>query len=148
MFLFILLYTKIGSAIAYKVEDFNLNICGFDNTLIATKINPKNKKIETDLHLALWSYVGPQFTITSAFRDYGYKKSKHRHGKAIDIHYSSNLVDYFISEEGSLWLESFGLKLYIEDCSRKKLRKMPSNYQKYIRYISHATGLHIHLELK
>lgn len=110
---------------------------------------PLNTRIHETLEKALLSYQGPKVMITS-LRRFG-TVSKHCCGKAVDFEWSHELIEYLVSEEGTAWRNTNGIKtFYIEDRPGSKLLKPYKNnvsYQQYVFENPAASGPHIHLNL-
>lgn len=112
--------------------------------------SPCDTNVTTNLRTALRSYTGPEIKITSLKRHYNCK-SKHFHGKAVDLQFSHELIDWLVSDEGQQWLNQHNMLFYIEDRphSRKLLRyKKEAIYSKYVFENPHSTGAHIHINIK
>lgn len=104
--------------------------------------------IHEDLKMALIECPNKDATITSGRRHSGYRRSLHRSGKAIDIHQDSDYIDWLISKDGISWLNQYNLEFFIEDCSKKGIKKLKEEHRKYFRWVPWCTGLHTHLNLK
>lgn len=106
--------------------------------------------ISSELMEALEKCPNKDATITSGKRHSGYKKSLHRCGKAVDIHYSEDFTNWLLSESGESWLNENKLEFFIESKRLKDKNDLPERFQKRYRYIAWATGnkFHIHLNLK
>jgi len=106
-------------------------------------------RISEKLQLALKSWTGPEAGITSLKRGYN-PSSQHYYGKAADFGWDPKVIDYLVSEEGQKWLNAFQLMFYIEGKPGSKKVKSYDHgiYAQYIFYNPHATGDHIHLQLK
>lgn len=111
-------------------------------------------KCNTDVHCnlkdALKSYLGPKVGITSLRRHWG-TKSQHEKGKAVDMEFSRELIDYLVSPEGQNWLVSHNLKFYIETRPGRHTIKPYKANPKYAPYVfenPRATGDHVHIEIQ
>lgn len=99
---------------------------------------------------ALTTFPGPKVRITSLRRNWN-SNSQHNHGKAVDMEWSEELIDFLVTEEGSTWLSSHNMMFYIEDRPGSvKLRKYKQDpkYSEFVFENPHATGPHVHLGLK
>jgi hypothetical protein len=107
-----------------------------------------NTRIHPTLALALESYPGPRPLITSLRRSWN-SKSMHNHGMAVDFNWSSEMIEYLMSEEGQIWLGAFNLTLFIEGKPGSSRVKAYDHgvYKKYVFYNPQATGDHIHLNI-
>ena len=134
---------KIEKRIAKKQERRATKFFGFS---ILQKVNAN---ISEKLELALNSWTGPEGKITSLRRGYN-PSSQHYYGKAADLNWDPEIIDYLVSEEGQKWLNAFQLTFYIEGKpGSKKVRSYDHGiYKPYIFYNPSATGDHIHLQLK
>jgi len=107
-----------------------------------------NMDIHEDLKMALIGCPNKDATITSGRRNSGYRRSLHRCGKAVDIHYDTDFIDWLLSKDGSSWLESHNLEFFIEDRKASSKNKLPERFKHKFRWIPWATQLHIHMNLK
>ena len=106
-----------------------------------------NMSLASALKTALEAYEGPDMLITSGLRCWS-KNSAHCSGNAVDIDWGNNgkeIVDYFLTEEGQAFLAEYNLEFFIEDSRSMKLSK---KHAPFFRIIPHATGEHIHLNIK
>jgi len=109
----------------------------------------KNTNIHDDLEEALISYSGPKVKITSLRRHWG-TSSKHECGKAVDMEFCHDLIDWLVSEQGQSWCETHNLKFYIEAKPKAKVLQPYKSSEVYAAYVfenPHATGPHIHIEI-
>lgn len=107
-----------------------------------------NTNVTATLKTALAEFKGPKVPISS-LRRHG-TKSKHCCGKAVDFEWSTDLIDYLVSEEGTAWREKFGFTFYIESkpgASCLKPYKLKENYKEFVFENPAASGPHIHLNL-
>jgi hypothetical protein len=106
--------------------------------------------VSEQLKAALTDYSGPDIMITSLKRHYN-RKSKHFCGNAVDLQFRHELIEWLVSEDGQRWLSAHNMLFYIEGRpgSRKLIRyKSDKIYSKYILENPHATGDHIHINIK
>jgi len=108
---------------------------------------PIDTTISDELRLAIHNYCGPSVKVNS-MRRHG-TKSGHCKGRAIDLEFCPNLIDYLVSDEGQQWLESHNLIFYIEGKpGSKKVRYYNwGKYKEYVFFNPKATGDHVHLEV-
>lgn len=107
-------------------------------------------RIDDQLKGALSAYTGPNVQITSLRRHWN-SSSQHTYGKAVDMEWSGELIDYLVSEEGKLWLDQYNLMFYIEGKPGSfELRKykVDSRYSQYVFENKRATGNHVHIGIK
>lgn len=112
------------------------------------KVNTNN--VNTTFINALTSYKGPKVKITSLVRHWN-NKSQHGHGKAVDMEFSHDLINWLISEEGQQWLGANNLMFYIEakpGSPALKQYKSSEPYSKYVFENPSATGPHVHIQIK
>lgn len=111
-----------------------------------------NTNISTCLKEALLAYTGPNVMITSLKRNWkSNPTSQHNHGKAVDLEWSPELIDFLVTEEGQAWLNNFNLMFYIEDRpGSKELSKYKMNevYSPYVYENENATGAHVHIGIR
>jgi hypothetical protein len=102
---------------------------------------------------ALNTYSGPKTKITSMRRHWG-NKSAHEHGKAIDLSFDRNVIEWLVTEEGKNWLKEHSLLFYIEGRPGSKALKPYLANEVYRPFVfenpnaSGRTGDHIHIQLK
>ena len=108
-----------------------------------------NTNVTSQLKEVLLSYQGPKSRISS-LRRFG-TRSKHCCGKAVDLEWSKEMIDYLVSPEGLLWLNQWNLTFYIEAKPGDPALlpyKNNTNYKPYVFENKGASGPHIHLNLK
>lgn len=129
---------------AKKGKRSSLDLPG--NFCISTEVNTS---VTTELIGFLKLYNGPKVLITSLRRNWK-GKSAHNRGRAVDFDLNEQLVNYLVSSEGQLWLNSQNCTMYIEGvpgCREVKKYESREECRKYIFYNRKATGSHIHIEL-
>ena len=107
---------------------------------------PVDTSISNSFKEVLLSYSGPKVRVNSLKRGYN-RSSQHYHGKAVDFEFSSELIDYLVSDAGQAWLKEHNLTFYIEGKpgSRKVSRYLKDPYRRYVFFNPDATGDHIHI---
>ncbi len=106
--------------------------------------------VSEQLTAALLDYSGPEIMITSLKRHFN-RKSKHYCGNAVDMQFRHELIEWLVSEDGQRWLSDHNMLFYIEGRpgSRKLVRyKSDVVYAKYVLENPHATGDHIHINIR
>lgn len=109
-----------------------------------------NTNISNLLRDALITFPGPKVRITSLRRNWN-THSQHNCGKAVDMEWSEELIDFLVTEEATTWLDQHNLMFYIEDRPGSvKLHKYKNDlkYSKYVFENPHATGPHVHVQIK
>lgn len=125
-------FTKLREFMGFKLE----GVC--------------NTNISNQLKLALASYSGPDVKITSLRRNWN-STSRHNHGKAVDMEFDHELIEWLVSEPGQAWLSSNSLMFYIEGRPGSKRLVPYKNDAKYNKYVFEnpnakgITGDHIHI---
>jgi len=108
---------------------------------------PVDTSVAESFKIALEDYRGPQVKVSSLRRHYN-QKSDHFHGKAVDLEFSKDLIDWLVSEDGQVWLSAYNLYFYIEGKpGSSKVKRYLSDPQtaKYVFFNENATGNHIHV---
>lgn len=113
---------------------------------VKVRLFTKLKGVNPLILQALDNYEGPSIKVTSGLRHSGYKRSLHRIGKAIDIHYNKNFVMWCNTDEGKKWLNDYNLEFFVEDTHDRDFDQ--PELDKRFRIIPWATGLHIHINIK
>lgn len=105
--------------------------------------------IDSSLVTALNAYTGPEVTISSLKRHKWNSKSKHRIGRAADFEFNPELIEWLVSEEGSLWRTQYGINFFIEGKPGSKLIKSYKRgvYEEFVFENPYATGDHIHIDI-
>ena len=110
---------------------------------------PVDTSVSKELILALSDYKGPKAKVNSLRRHYN-QSSQHFHGKAVDLAWNEEVIDFLVSAEGQLWLQKHGITFYIEGVPGSKRVKKYLGDQKYSKFVffnEHASGDHIHLNV-
>lgn len=113
--------------------------------------NVVTSNISKRLDNALEDYTGPDKgkRITSLWRAWN-TTSMHGKGRAVDLAWDEELIDWLVSPEGESWMHKHGITMFIEGKpgSRNVAKyKNISPYNKYTYENRHATGDHVHIQL-
>ena len=112
----------------------------------------RNSEIHPHLHKALLGIAVPVYA-TSLKRgkvSFGNSKSKHRHGKAMDLALDKEgyeFLDWILTKEGVEWMEINKVTVYIESKRNSLKKNLPKELKQFFLRNSHATGNHIHIEI-
>lgn len=105
-----------------KVKDTNIGNHKKEKIKAKTSKNSSNNnsskvlsKVNDVLVEAIKAYDGPEIILTSGLRHSGYKRSLHRIGKAIDIHFCEEFVMWCELDAGKEWLKKYNLEFFVED---------------------------------
>lgn len=108
---------------------------------------PVDTSIATSFKEVLLSYAGPKVRVNSLKRGYN-RSSQHYHGKAVDFEFSSELIDYLVSDAGQQWLIRHNLTFYIEGkpgSGRVAKYYQRAQYKRFVFFNPLATGDHVHI---
>ena len=134
--------TTIKTTLNIESPDLKHAIASVRYTEFSVWSNRKRKqeesRLDNNLVIAIKKYTGPLLRISSGKRTNGFKKSKHRCGKAIDASYDKKVVSWLLSPTGEEWSKGNNIRWYIEDTKKHNLP--------HFRVIPWASGLHLHLE--
>lgn len=126
------------------------NVCKRGTFLGFLLTEPVDTSVTNALKTALINYSGPAAKINSLKRHYN-RHSEHFHGKAVDLAWDDEVIEYLLSAEGRQWLCDHGLCFYIEGKpGSKRVAKYHSRDEarKYVFYNPKASGDHVHLNLQ
>ena len=97
-------------------------------------------------------YNGPEVIVTSLARLNNKRSFHYRNSKALDIRLDKDgekFLEWLKTAEGEAWLQSHGIRVFIEDRHRSRaIRKFSTDpYEDWILINPHASGPHIHVDL-
>lgn len=110
---------------------------------------PVDTTIAPEFALVLSEWKGPTAKVNSVRRNHNHK-SRHYHGKAIDLAWDDDVIAFLLSEEGRSWLNKHGVTFYIEgQPGSRKVRKYVNDpvASEYVFFNPNASGDHIHLNI-
>lgn len=128
-------------------KKWSSNVCKSGTFFGFILYTPVDTTLTQEFKIALEDYKGPQVKINSLKRHYN-RKSDHYWGKAVDLEFSQDLINWLISEDGQTWLIAYDLHFYIEGKpGSQKVRKYLKDpaTASYVFFNPEATGNHVHI---
>jgi hypothetical protein len=113
--------------------------CGYsdnnDNKESSEKVDRKLRGVNDQLVEAIRNYSGPDIKITSGLRHSGYRRSLHRVGKALDLHYNEEFIMWCETDKGKSWLKEYNLEFFVEDYKSSTKETLPDDFIKFWRLV-------------
>lgn len=138
--------TKIHPWKSFKSRWREKGLCASGTFMGFLLYCPVDTAICSSFKQVLAEYPGPAARVNSLKRGYN-SSSKHYTGKAIDLEFSHEVIEFLVSEAGQKWLVDNGLTFYIEGKpgSKRVSKYLRAPYSRFVFFNPSATGDHIHI---